>query len=535
MHQLSWFRSKIIFPVICLVVIGICFRFANLQGKAYWGDEVYSSLRIFGYRTEQVHRAVAIAQPVPATVLQQFQAPALHTGVTETVQVLAQEDAHLTPLYFVLARIWADWFGASATAMRSLSVLFSVLTLPVVYWLAIELFSSAVIARTAVVLAAVSPIYLVFAQEARFYSLWLLTTALSSAALLWAMRTQTWRSWAGFSVTLIAMLYTQFLAVMTLVGYGLYVLLSTWGRDWRTLQRFILAAGVGAVAWLPWLWVFTHRQPEAVFVSQAPMQGLGVAIKGLLVLFTRAFVDFNWDVNPHRWQAFVRWLVMLPCLAVTLVAFGQLIRQSKPRSWLFLLLLMVITPLPVLSLSLRAELPSRYLLPSYLAIQLAIAYLFGNSFAKPLQACRWRSLWSAAMAFLVVIGVVSCGSIVRAEGWWVKQYSSCNVQVAQVINQSPRPLVVSDGDGGKNFDHPLSNILSLARLVKPETQFQVFVETQLPTTIALGEGFSDRFLLTPSDRLLQKLEAQYPGQIQPAISASETYRGKNYCLWRLPS
>jgi uncharacterized membrane protein len=536
MRQLSWFRSKIIFPVICLVAISVCFRFANLQGKAYWGDEVYSSLRIFGYRTAQVHQAVAIGQPVPAPVLQQFQAPAPHAGVAETVQVLAHEDAHLTPLYFVLARVWADWFGPSAVALRSLSVLFSVLTLPVIYWLAIELFRNVVIARTAMVLAAVSPVYLVFAQEARFYSLWLLTTALSSAALLWAMRTQTWRSWGAFSLALVAMLYTQFLAVMTLVGYGLYVVLSTWQRDWRTLRRFILAAGVGVVAWLPWLWVFTQRQPEEVlFASQAPMQGIVVAIKGLLVLFTRAFVDFNWDVNPSHWQSFLRSLLMLPCLLVTLVAFGQLVRQSKRRSWLFLLLLMVITPLPVLPLSLRAELPSRYLLPSYLAIQLAIAYLFGNSFAKPLQACRWRSLWSAAMAFLVVIGVVSCASIVRAEGWWIKQYSSCNVQVAQLVNQSSRPLVVSDGDGGKTFDHPLSNILSLARLVKPDTQFQVFTERQLPPTIALGEGFSDRFLLTPSDQLLQKLEAQYPGQVKPEIAASETYRGKDYCLWRLPS
>ena len=35
--------------IILILVIGMFFRFANLQNKVYWIDEGYTSLRIFGY------------------------------------------------------------------------------------------------------------------------------------------------------------------------------------------------------------------------------------------------------------------------------------------------------------------------------------------------------------------------------------------------------------------------------------------------------------------------------------------------------
>jgi uncharacterized membrane protein len=534
MPQFSWCRSKAIFGLIALVVISVCLRFGNLAGKAYWADEVYSSLRIFGYRVPQVQQTVAIAQPVAAPLLQQFQSPAPQLGVAATVQVLAQDDPHLPPLYFILARLWANGFGASVTAMRSLSVLFSLLTLPVVYWLAIELFRSATTARIAVVLAAVSPAYLIMAQEARFYSLWLLTTALASATLLWAIRTQTWRSWGAFTFAVAAMLYTQLLGVMTLLGYGIYVLAISGRQNWQTLQRFILAAGLGGGLFLPWfaIWLFGQRQEEE---TVAPMRGLGGAIGNLVGIFNRAFIDFNWHGQLPAWQNSILGIVTPFCLILTVFAFWRLRQASPPaaprRLWLFLLLLMVLTPLPTLPLSLKAILPARYLLPSFLAMQLAIANLLGRNLITRSRISRWRLV---VLALVVGLGLSSSIVMMQTTSPWAKHFSACNIQVAQLINRTPRPLVVSDGSG-HIFDHPLSNILSLARSVKPETQFQIFLEPQLPAVIELGKGFSDRFLLTPSDQLLQKLEAQYPGQINPEILSMENYRGKDYCLWRLPN
>jgi uncharacterized membrane protein len=544
MQKSSWLRGKIAFVIVLIISISIFFRFSNLDRKVYWGDEVYSSLRIFGYSTAQMHREVTTGQPIPSASLQQFQMRSPQHGLPETLQVLAQEDAHLTPLYFILARIWADWFGSSTAALRSLSVVFSVVMLPGLYWLAMELFANPTIAWTGVVLAAISPVQLVFAQEARFYSLWMLTTVWSSAALLRAMRVKTGASWGQFTLALMANLYAQLLAVLALAGYAVYVVIATIvkptdqptaKRDWKTLIQFTIAAGVGFASLVPWLWIYLHHEADDPDASATKTKSLVKSVKNLFVLFSRAFVDFNWDANASKLQLVMLGLLTLTCLAIVVAALRRLMRETKRRSGLFVVILFLSTLLPLLPMSLKDALPARYLLPSYGGLQLALAYLLGTNLQNP-QACRPRWLWSVATVFLVTIGLFSCGSIARADSWWVKQFGTCNGQVAQMINQAAKPLVVSDGNGRRTFDHALSNVISVARLVKPETQFQVFSEKALPESIALANGFSDRFLLTPSPLLLAKLEAQYPGQIQPAVGGSDQgYRnGRDFCLWRLP-
>jgi uncharacterized membrane protein len=537
MRQSSWLRGKITFCIILVISIGVFLRFSNLDRKVYWGDEVYSSLRVFGHTTAQMHQQITIGQPVTLDVLQKFQGSAPNHGVSETLQVLVKEDSHLTPLYFILARIWADWFGSSVAAMRSLSVVFGVLMLPALYWLAMELFASVSVAWVTVLLAAISPVQLIFSQEARFYSLWMLTTVLSSAALLRAMRVKTWASWGQFALALIANLYSQFLAVLTLGGYAIYVLIATWKRDWQNLRRFTVAAGLSFLSLCPWLLIYLNRVPDATDVSTEKSRSLVKAAKSLFVGFSRGFIDFNWDGDASKLQLGILGILTLICLSIVAASMRHLIQQTKLRSYLFVLLLLLSTLLPLLPMSLKDALPSRYLLPCYLALQLSLAYLLGNSLQNS-QACRPRWLWSSATVFLVAVGLLSCTSIARADSWWVKQYSSCNVQVAEVVNQSPKPLIISDGDGVRTFDHALSNIISVARLVKPETQFQVFLENKLPDTIEIAQGYSDRFLFSPSKPLLEKLQAQYPAeQLKPVVSGSDNgYRnGQNYCLWRVPS
>ena len=62
------------------------------------------------------------------------------------------------------------------TAIRSLSALISLLIFPCIYWLCRELFNVPLsVPGVAIALMAISPIQLVYAQEAREYILWLVT------------------------------------------------------------------------------------------------------------------------------------------------------------------------------------------------------------------------------------------------------------------------------------------------------------------------------------------------------------------------
>ncbi|WP_118182445.1 glycosyltransferase family 39 protein [Paraburkholderia phosphatilytica] len=81
------------------------------------------------------------------------------------------------PLYYFLLEPWMAAFGHSESAMRSLSVVASLIALPLVYAVARDL-SNRAIALTAAALFAVSPMAVYFSQEARVYMFTVIPAAL---------------------------------------------------------------------------------------------------------------------------------------------------------------------------------------------------------------------------------------------------------------------------------------------------------------------------------------------------------------------
>jgi uncharacterized membrane protein len=143
--------------------------------------------------------------------------------VVDTVKGLALEEPQLAPLYFIATRFWVQLFGDSVAVTRSISAVFSLLALPCMYWLCLELFESSLTAWLAVSLLAVSPFQIVYAQEARPYSLFVLIILLSGAALLRGMRLKTNSSWAIYAATVALGFYSHLLFALVVLGHGIYV------------------------------------------------------------------------------------------------------------------------------------------------------------------------------------------------------------------------------------------------------------------------------------------------------------------------
>jgi uncharacterized membrane protein len=515
------------FCALIILAIGVLFRLANLEGLVYWGDEVYSSLRILGYTTAQLGQTIAQGQPVAATILQQFQQVSPQLGVLEVVRGLLREDAHLTPLYFVLGRLWVMLFDSSAASIRGLSVGCSLLLFPSLYWLAMVLFQDRWVAACLVVLTAVSPMHLLFAQEARMYELWLLLCVVAQAALLMALRQNRWRDWGLFTIATLGSLYSHLLGAVLLAGNIVYVLAIYWG-DRAKLQRFFVSVGGTTAVVLPWLYFFLNRRVvKTEDGTDAPFHAVK-ALQNWTSLLRRLFADFNTTSSDSLISAIWLMLIFTGCFGLAAIAVHRLYRETPRSIWLFVVVLTLGLPIVLFPLSLRGILPSRYLLPSYVGIQLAISYLLGTRLSQ--ISTKQHRYWSAiGLITLVILGVVSCGSIVRAEVWWHKGFSECNPSSARLINQTARPLVITDGTGAPFFDHALSNAISLSLSTKPETAFQVVLEPNLPD-LKLGE-FSDRFVFTPSTHLLQWLEQGH--RLEPLLKLPHAYRSSDVCLWRI--
>jgi len=143
MLEPTWLPPKSLrFFIVILLILGIFFRFANLDQKLFWGDECITTVRVAGYTGELVNKSIKRGEIISPEEMKKFQRVNQDTSLLDTIRVTALEAPQHTPLYFVLTRVWVQFFGNSVSAMRSFTALTSLLVLPAIYWLCIELFDS---------------------------------------------------------------------------------------------------------------------------------------------------------------------------------------------------------------------------------------------------------------------------------------------------------------------------------------------------------------------------------------------------------
>lgn len=243
------------YVALALIAVGIFLRFYGLGQKVYWIDETNSSLRTLGYTRSELIATTFTGEVVSLEQLRQFQTLDPNRGWGDTWTALSGTAEH-TPLYFLLARAWISWVGHSVATMRFLSALFSVLVFPCLYWLCLELFGSATVGAIAMAMVAVTPIHMLYAQEARPYSLLSVLVLLSSTLLLRAMRSKTALPWVSYGLSLVAGLYTQLLFSLVALAHGLYALIM---QGWRKSWRALMTLGVAGLSLIPWLLLLVHH------------------------------------------------------------------------------------------------------------------------------------------------------------------------------------------------------------------------------------------------------------------------------------
>ncbi|NEO32854.1 MAG: hypothetical protein F6K36_21010 [Symploca sp. SIO3C6] len=490
-----WLRRLI----IILLVLGVFFRLVNLDRKVYWTDETYTSLRLVGYQIRQVSQNIFNGQIIGVDDLQNYQRLDSEKGLRDTIRVLAVEDSQHPPLYYILTRYWVQWWGDSIMVTRSLSALLSLLAFPSIYWLCLELFGTPLVGWISVAIIAVSPLHIVYAQEAREYGWWTVTILLSSASFLSAIRLGTKLSWSLYTLTLTIGLYTFPFTALVAIGHGLYLLVNEGFRLTRTLKAYVLASLAGLVAFAPWLWVsiigLTNISNSTSWTSESI--SIISLVKIWVLNLTRAFLDVDFDIaNP---------LTYLILLIVILVGHSIycLTRTSPQRVWLFLLLLMGLTAgalvLPDLILGGRRSTPPRLLMPTYLGLQIAVSYLFATKISTHSLSNKGQKTWSVIMVILLSLGIVSDLTYSQAKTWWNKYKSNDNLEITEIINNTNNPLIISDNPS-------IGDALSLSYYLDAKVKLKFMKIPQLPINIS---GYTDVFVFNPSKELVKIIQEKY--------------------------
>ena len=287
-------------PIVLWLIIGLAavLRFACLGAKSIWSDEAFS------------------------IVMAKLRWSDFWRMVTTT-------EANMS-LYYALLRGWVR-FGDPVWWVRLLSALIAVAVVPIVYWIARELFSHRAGVLAALLLS-INVFHIRYSQEARSYSLVVLLVAFSFLAFFRCLKEPD-HLWGGFYVLSTALaLYAHFFAALALLAQLVSLAAMPNPRRFATRQlaRLCLVLILGSP--LLWFVLFRNRgqldwiQPIHLkdlyhFLLYMTGSGLkvGIALVAVLVAlktWVSRWRAQQWDMEAWSFLVLILWLALPLCVTM---------------------------------------------------------------------------------------------------------------------------------------------------------------------------------------------------------------------------
>jgi len=567
---------KIILLVIILL-LGVFFRFANLGEKIFWVDEVATAIRVSGYTVPEVAEDLAQKDIAIADTLRNYQIINSNKNFNDSFDALTKSPEH-APLYFILTRLWMRSWGSSIISMRSLSVCLSLLIFPCLYWLCQELFNKPLVSWLAVMLMSVSPFFVAYAQEARPYSLWTVVILLMGASFLRAIKINNPQSWILYIFSLIIGFYTSLFCLYIGFFQGIYLLLSSWRKQFKIIRNYIISSAIALLAFSPWMliiinhlnllqdntqWMrgnFNILDIIAVFIGTTllifgdlpisqnsdPIQtaialiiivslvltiSSSASIRNILlrqkrsIIFLLLFIISTsiFSISNYIYLDFITIvgaLVGLCILGLTSYSLYFLVSNATRDRWLFIVVLIISLPIPLIAADIinqgQSSTAPRYLIPLQLGIQIAVAYCLANKLSVIKNT---KKLWQIITVMFLTLGIFSCTRNFNLSPFYQKGRNTNNPAIAKIINQQSSSLVVVESDN-------TIDLLSLAYSLSPGAKFKVIkLEDDI---LQYSEKFDNIFILKPSFLLINRLEQD--GQIQ----IQQVYQSHLFSLDEIP-
>jgi len=367
------------------------------------------------------------------------------------------------------ARAWALLTGSSLGAGRGLAALASILALPAMYWLCLELFvrtgafASRLVCWLGVTAMALSPYQVAIAREHREYSLWTLTFAIACASFLRALRKQDSAGWALFAAAMTASIYTHLFSVLGLGACGVFLLVRERFRLNRPVLSFMAASVSCGLACVPWMMVLLSERRTAT------------SSLGWVQSFSQGRLQLRFSLDPvlrvadlSIWEM-LKLIQELPAYRLTYWVFALTpvfvlfaiwwLGRDRRRScagFATALICSVSLPLFVMDYSTGSTggWAYRYGVPSNLGWLLALAMLMAATMEMP---GKWKGPGRAAVGAFVLIAGISAYLTHEQRHTWAKAFDD-HWETAGFLN--------TDGEANLLSDDFVGGILAL----RPQTR-----------------------------------------------------------------
>ena len=341
-----------------IIAAGAVLRFLYLGRKSFWLDEGVS---------------VTLAR----------------LDLSNLLHILWRREANMA-LYYGLLRLWLH-FGSGDYFVRSLSALFSLAAIPVIYVLGKRLFGSTA-GLLAAALFSAHAWQVRYAQEARSYSLYVLLTSLSCLFFLAGIAKPTRRNWMSYTVCSVLAIYSHFFAVLVVAAqWAAFYFLSA---DRQVAAEFRRSLKFIALLFLP----------LAVFIVSRGTGPLSWISRPSLADLHRFLLDLAGNGGDPLL------LLYVGCCAVAVAGARMRGRRLPFESWRYLFLLSWL--LAPIAITLGFSLIRPVFLPRYLLACVAPLVLLA---AAGLAGLRPRWLPAAVLIAMLALSLRGTAAYYRAD------------------------------------------------------------------------------------------------------------------------
>lgn len=196
-------------PLLLIVGVAAALRFATIATQSFWLDEAVTA--------DLMHRSFG------------SMLSAIWDGESSP------------PLYYALAWVWTQLFGAGEAGLRSLSALIGVATVPVAWAIGARLSERQSAGLLAAALAAVNPLLVWYGQEGRAYALLVLLASVSLLLMLRAADSPSRGRVVAWGVVCGLALATHYFAIYVVAAQVAWLL-------WQRPPARLIAAGLAPIA-----------------------------------------------------------------------------------------------------------------------------------------------------------------------------------------------------------------------------------------------------------------------------------------------
>jgi len=404
-----------------LTVVAALLRFTTLDVQSFWYDESVTAGRVLDPNFIQMLKELAGRESTP-------------------------------PLYYVMAWFWSKLFGTGEVGLRALSAVIGTAVVPVAYALGARLASRRV-GAVLCALVAVNPMLVWFSQEARAYSLLVLTSIASVFLFAYVLESPARRRLALWAVASALTLATHYFGLFLVAAEAIW-LLARWRRR-RDVQLAIGAVIAAGLVLLP-VAVYQALDNRTGWIARIP---LGDRLRDMADAFL---------VGPTGAE-----LAFVVPIAATLVGVGLALlawraegrERYGARVAAGLGLAVVLVPLALALVGTGGDrVLDKNLLPALVPLMLVVAAGLGARRSGLLGPAAAVGL--CAVSILVVIRVAASPELQRPD--WRG--------AAKLIRAGPSAAVVAPQDGGnplrlylgtdhywEGFDPPVNELVVVGR------------------------------------------------------------------------